>query len=766
MPISPIWDVTDRLTATYYVAKEETRLADYTQFLNALTVIDNWFSQDHSTQTGRHITQFGLDDWVRYDVRNLLPLVASGSLGGMTFDIIGMVAQGGGLIDRPFTSGWIRAVMDSGGGIVEILPVYMGYQSLNVIGVFSRVLPGLRRLTAGTSNDCSVRSAYFGLAGPEIGILLETGPGGSPYTMEYESAPDRPYRCQTTDIIAAGGAMDKAIYRQCWRLAYNLTQAMYVEHDGNTMISLPPSPLRMASRVIMPPTVHSQANDGQSFNIYDVGNHGGAHYYVLPWISYPQNILIDPNPDRKWWITPAFDDTKVYLCVQQVGSGPMTEPNEQLSIRAAMFRDASPADIQDLPTLNLASAASQENAIKPDDWQQLYDGLLRYWRLFGVEHEQASGAHAFPINTLPGAELIYNGPVTAPETEAEIDYTWTSYIAGSSVASSYTDITLVDLGPIVRSGGDLLIGSLVGGTESGIAMLTFAVDDLRNYAVIRRLTSDGDYVPFLLRVWRIDQAVQTSISGGYVTKSGSTLVYSPDWSNEVRLYDGASWVRWVIPAAGITVTCTGLTASTAYYLYVYVTGGNLTLELSTTAPDTQDGIYVKTGSTGYLLLARCYADGTGEVLDTAVSRGFVNLYNKRNVVLTASDATNSWTLSSTSWRKANNADATKLECVCDGVEAIDIMATAFAASQDTNGLVGIGVDSATVNTAAPTGVTPYVTGIYSQGSAVARLVTKLAAGYHYIHPLERCAEAASVTFFGDAGGSDQVGGTVMISMRA
>lgn len=97
------------------------------------------------------------------------------------------------------------------------------------------------------------------------------------------------------------------------------------------------------------------------------------------------------------------------------------------------------------------------------------------------------------------------------------------------------------------------------------------------------------------------------LSGGYVTRSSTNLLYAPDVSDKVYLYENSLWVEHTIPDSGITVACTGLTSDTAYYLYVYDNAGTLTLDLSTTVPTTQDGIGVKTGATDRLMVARCYA---------------------------------------------------------------------------------------------------------------------------------------------------------------
>lgn len=96
-------------------------------------------------------------------------------------------------------------------------------------------------------------------------------------------------------------------------------------------------------------------------------------------------------------------------------------------------------------------------------------------------------------------------------------------------------------------------------------------------------------------------------SGGYVSRVGNNLVLAPDSGNQVYLYKGSSWVPFAIPDAGITTPCVGLPFAGDCCVYCYESGGVLQLEVSQTAPTTQNGLLVKTGAIDRLLVARAFA---------------------------------------------------------------------------------------------------------------------------------------------------------------
>jgi hypothetical protein len=247
----------------------------------------------------------------------------------------------------------------------------------------------------------------------------------------------------------------------------------------------------------------------------------------------------------------------------------------------------------------------------------------------------------------------------------------------------------------------------------------------------------------------------SSMSGGYVTRSGSNLLFAPDASNLVYTYEDSLWQTRVIPDAGITVACTGLSATTLYYLYVYDNGGTLTLDLSTTAPTTQNGINVKTGDTSRLMIARCRTNGAGDVVthnEDAAWQLVTNEFNKRLIHLYVREATNTWTYASTTFRYARGSSSNAILFISDGKNAIEAE-TVQMGQQNASGhrpIPGIGVDRSNGQDATLIAYPGHQTN--SQLMHVqAKYGGILSAGFHYIAWIEACQSTTTITFYGDAG---------------
>lgn len=108
-------------------------------------------------------------------------------------------------------------------------------------------------------------------------------------------------------------------------------------------------------------------------------------------------------------------------------------------------------------------------------------------------------------------------------------------------------------------------------------------------------------------------------------------------SSQVRLtpYNGNTLVingaLQTIPSAGVNLSNSGLTVSTLYYVYAYMSGTTLTLEASTTvrATDTTTGIMVKSGDSSRTLVGMVYCDSGGIFRDEAANRMVASWFNKR-----------------------------------------------------------------------------------------------------------------------------------------
>ncbi|HYE89532.1 MAG TPA: hypothetical protein VEA38_00875 [Terriglobales bacterium] len=110
----------------------------------------------------------------------------------------------------------------------------------------------------------------------------------------------------------------------------------------------------------------------------------------------------------------------------------------------------------------------------------------------------------------------------------------------------------------------------------------------------------------------------------------------PIWRQNVNLLHGQCYLSWVsassikllplngnrliingttqtIPAAGVSLSNSGLTTSTTYYLYAYMNGSTMTLEASTTAHATSstDGVEIKSGDQTRTFVGEVDVDGSG-----------------------------------------------------------------------------------------------------------------------------------------------------------
>jgi len=236
-------------------------------------------------------------------------------------------------------------------------------------------------------------------------------------------------------------------------------------------------------------------------------------------------------------------------------------------------------------------------------------------------------------------------------------------------------------------------------------------------------------------------ASMSSVSGGYVSRSGNDIIFLPDKSNRVFCYESSVWTEKTIPDAGITVAgTTGLTAGSDYSIYVYDSGGTLTLDITQTGTVTQNGIPVKGGATSRTFLALCRANASGDV-DTWVQDPKRNLlcnwYNRRAVHLACLIAAN--TYGSTTTRAMNNDQATNhIEFISVGQEPIFAFMfdyTANAASAVAR--EGMALD---VTNAFQSESSPYPVSIGSAAATCTNFYSSVpSVGWHSLNQVQQCS---------------------------
>lgn len=110
--------------------------------------------------------------------------------------------------------------------------------------------------------------------------------------------------------------------------------------------------------------------------------------------------------------------------------------------------------------------------------------------------------------------------------------------------------------------------------------------------------------------------------------SGGNLVLSPINGNLLSI----NGTNQTVPSAGVSVTPSGLTPSTTYFIYAYMNAGTMTLEASTTghSTDTSTGVEIKTGDATRTLVGMgdCVA-GPAWAPDDSTRIGCLSWFNRR-----------------------------------------------------------------------------------------------------------------------------------------
>lgn len=92
---------------------------------------------------------------------------------------------------------------------------------------------------------------------------------------------------------------------------------------------------------------------------------------------------------------------------------------------------------------------------------------------------------------------------------------------------------------------------------------------------------------------------------------------------------------YAIPSAGVTLSNSGLSSSTRYYIYAYISGGNVTLNATTTAYATDTtsgnvGVKIKSGDNAFTLVGMIYTSAASQFVDSASNRQVLSYFNRRD----------------------------------------------------------------------------------------------------------------------------------------
>jgi len=230
--------------------------------------------------------------------------------------------------------------------------------------------------------------------------------------------------------------------------------------------------------------------------------------------------------------------------------------------------------------------------------------------------------------------------------------------------------------------------------------------------------------------------------------TGGNIVITPYQGNKVAFPSGYA----TLPAAGVSVTPTGLTPLTLYYVYLVQTAGVVSsVEVSTTghSTDTATGIEIKTGDSTRVLAGAVRPIAGPSFINTPAQRFFINWFNPVNKDIynffTADRATGSTTLVQL------NSASERVEFLTWATKAVIASCTGFASSSAIGAVNatslavdGVAQDGGSIgNTAAIGTVAP----------VVASYARSLSEGYHFFDVFGRVSAASTGTWNGTTAGA-------------
>lgn len=109
-----------------------------------------------------------------------------------------------------------------------------------------------------------------------------------------------------------------------------------------------------------------------------------------------------------------------------------------------------------------------------------------------------------------------------------------------------------------------------------------------------------------------------------------------------------------IPAAGVTLSNSGLAADTTYNIYAYMSGSTMTLEASTTAhvESSTTGMEIKSGASTRTLVGMARTNGSSQFFQSSSSLGVITYFNQRLKFIKSAFSTDR-TTTSTSYTEIN-----------------------------------------------------------------------------------------------------------------
>lgn len=142
-------------------------------------------------------------------------------------------------------------------------------------------------------------------------------------------------------------------------------------------------------------------------------------------------------------------------------------------------------------------------------------------------------------------------------------------------------------------------------------------------------------------------------------------------------------VMYAIPSAGVTLAPTGLTSSTAYYIYAYMNAGTMTLEWSATAraTDSTTGVEIKNGDASRTLVGMWVA--TSATVWSTVATFGLSWFNRRPKVASNVYSTGRTTTSTTYVNINTEINVSFISWLDDAVR-VDLVGSCFNSGAASN----------------------------------------------------------------------------------
>lgn len=208
-----------------------------------------------------------------------------------------------------------------------------------------------------------------------------------------------------------------------------------------------------------------------------------------------------------------------------------------------------------------------------------------------------------------------------------------------------------------------------------------------------------------------------------------------------------------IPQAGVTLVATGLTPSTLYYIYAFMSGGTMTLEASATAPavDATTGISIKTADATRTLVGMAYPE-TGPVFtDTAKKRFVRSWFNDPGIRLQNNFTANRATSSPHTTPQEVHSEIRCQFLLWSG-ERVEAVSAGSFFNGNANGGQTAALGFNTTTTPEDVGVIAIIAASEVSPFSVGALKEGLSEGLNYVTLMGWVSASGGATFYGDVNG--------------